>query len=382
MVRMNFVALKMLVADRAKYFGLIFAIAFASFLLANQISIFIGIMTRPASQIQDVVDADIWVMDPQTLYSDEVYPLRDYDLYRVRSVPGVEWAVPFYKGLGRAKAPDGKFRTVILLGVDDATLVGAPRRMLAGSIYDLGRPDAAIIDQAGFMYFFPGEPLQAGKTLQMNERRVLIVGVSDASAPFQSFPVLHTRYSQALGFVGRERTLLSFVLAKPAAGVSLEEICRRIEAATGLRARSTAEFSWDAFRFYLQNTGIPVNFGITVMIALIVGTVIPGQTFYIFTVENLKQFGALKAIGVTNRRIVAMILLQAAVVGATGYALGMGMAAAFFSTTVNYLPTRGIVFPWQVMVGIAVVVLFVVGLASLVSIRRVLVLEPAVVFRG
>ncbi len=379
---MNFVALKMLVADRAKYFGLIFAIAFASFLLANQISIFIGIMTRPASQILDVVDADIWVMDPQTLYDGEVYALRDSDLYRVRSVPGVEWAVPLYKGTGRAKGPDGKFRTVILMGVDDATLVGAPRKMLVGSIYDLNQPDAAILDKAGFSYFFPGEPLQAGKTLQMNERRVLIVGVSDASAPFQSFPVLHTRYSQALEFVGRERNLLSFILAKPTAGISAQDVCNRVETATGLRARSSKQFSLDAFLFYLRNTGIPVNFGITVMIALIVGSVVPGQTFYIFTIENLKQFGALKAIGVTNRRIVAMILLQAMVVGATGYAFGMGMAAAFFSITVNYLPTRGIVLPWQVMASIAVVVLLVVALASLISIRRVLVLEPAVVFRG
>ena len=379
---MNFVALKMLVADRSKYFSLIFAIAFASFLLANQISIFIGIMTRPASQIQDVVDADIWVMDPQTLYSDEVYALRDYDLYRIRSVPGVEWAVPLYKGTGRAKGPDGRFRTVILMGVDDATLVGAPRKMLVGSIYGLDQPDGAIIDKAGFQYFFPGQPLQVGKTLQMNDRRVLIVGISDASAPFQSFPVLHTRYSQALGFVGRERNLLSFVLAKPSAGVSIQEVCRRIEAATGLRARSAAEFSWDAFRFYMRNTGIPVNFGITVMIALIVGSVVPGQTFYIFTIENLKQFGALKAIGVTNRRIVSMILLQAIIVGATGYGLGMGMAAAFFASFLNYSPTRGIILPWQVMAGIAVVVLFVVGLASLMSIRRVLVLEPAVVFRS
>jgi len=118
------------------------------------------------------------------------------------------------------------------------------------------------------------------------------------------------------------------------------------------------------------------------MIALIVGTVIPGQTFYIFTVENLRQFGALKAIGVSNRRIVGMILLQAVVVGGTGYALGMGISAAFFERTLKYLPTRGIVFPWQVMVSIGVVVLLVVGFASLISIRRVLVLEPAVVFRG
>ncbi len=379
---MNFVALKMLVADRAKYFGLIFTIAFASFLLANQIGIFIGIMTRPASQIRDVVDADIWVMDPQTLYDGEVYALRDYDLYRVRSVPGVDWAVPLYKGTGRAKAPDGKFRTVILLGVDDATLVGAPRKMLLGSIYDLRQPDAAIIDRVGYRYFFPGEPLQLGKTLQMNERRVLIVGISDASAPFQSLPVLHTRYSHALGFVGRERNLLSFVLAKPVAGISTGEVCHRIEAATGLKARSSQEFSWDAFRFYMRNTGIPVNFGITVMVALIVGTVVAGQTFYIFTIENLKQFGALKAIGVTNRRIIGMILLQAMVVGGTGYAFGMGMAAAFFSSLLNYGPTRGIILPWQVMAGIAAVVLFVVGLASLMSVRRVLVLEPAVVFRS
>lgn len=379
---MNFVALKMLTADRAKYFGLIFAIAFASFLLANQMGIFVGIMARPSSQITDVVDADIWVMDPQTLYDGEVFALRDYDLYRVRSVPGVEWAVPLYKGTARAKGPDGKFRTVILMGVDDASLVGAPRKMLLGSLRDLDQPDAAIIDQAGYLYFFPGEPLATGKTLQMNERRVLIVGISDASAPFQSFPVLHTRYSQALGFVGRERNLLSFVLAKPSAGFTAGEVSKRIEDSTGLRARTTAGFAKDAFDFYMANTGIPVNFGITVMVALIVGTVVAGQTFYIFTVENLKHFGALKAIGVTNGRIVGMIFLQAMVVGGTGYALGMGMAAAFFLKFSTYLPTRGIILPWQVMGLIAVVVLFVVGLASLVSIRRALVLEPAVVFRS
>jgi len=379
---MNFVALKMLSSDRAKYFGLIFAIAFASFLLANQAGIFIGIMERPSSQVTDVVDADLWVMDPQTLYDGEVYALRDSDLYRVRSVAGIEWAVPMYKGQGRAKGPDGKFRTVILVGVDDASLVGAPRKMLVGNIRDLDQPDAAIIDQAGYLYFFPDQPLQAGKVLQMNEKRVLIVGVSDAAAPFQSLPVLHTRFSQALGFVGRERNLLSFVLAKAAAGVSNDEVCRRIEASTGLRARTTKAFAGDAYDFYMKNTGIPVNFGITVMVALIVGTVVAGQTFYIFTVENLKHFGALKAIGVTNWRIIWMILLQALVVGGTGYALGMGMAAVFFLKFSTYLPTRGIILPWEVMAGIAVVVLVVVGIASLMSVRRVLVLEPAVVFRS
>src|SRR5262250_3778547 len=123
----------MLTGDRAKYLSLIFAIAFSTFLLENQSSIFAGIMKRTTSQILDVTDADIWVMDKKTEYIDEVKPLTDNDLYRVRGVPGVQWAVRLFKGQPRAKAPDGKFRVVILMGLDDATLVGAPGRMVLGS---------------------------------------------------------------------------------------------------------------------------------------------------------------------------------------------------------------------------------------------------------
>jgi putative ABC transport system permease protein len=379
---MNFVALKMLTGDRAKYLGLIFAIAFSSFLMAHQASIFAGIMDRTRSQIQDITDADVWVMDRNTQYFDEVNALTDDDLYRVRGVSGVQWAVPLFKGQPRAKSPDGKFRVVILLGLDDATLVGAPRKMLLGSADDLRQPDAAIIDEAGYRFFFPDEPLRLGKTLEMNDHRVRLVGICDASAPFTNFPVVFTRYSQALTYVGRERNLLSFVLAKPDAGVSIATLSRRIESATGLRAMSRAEFGWATIVYYLRHTGIPVNFGLTVGVALIVGTVVAGQTFYIFTIENLKQFGALKAIGVSDRRIVGMILLQSLVVGAVGYSLGMGMAAGFFSIFVHQMATRGIVLLWQVMLGDAAVVLLIVIIASLMSIRKVLVLEPAVVFRG
>src|SRR5262244_2025953 len=138
---MNFVAIKMLTGDRAKYLGLIFAIAFASFLLENQSSIFAGVVGRTASQIVDVTDADIWVMDPNTQYVDEIRALTENDLYRVRGVPGVQWAVRLFKGLPRAKAPDGKFRVVILMGLDDATLVGAPGRLVLGSAADLSQPD-------------------------------------------------------------------------------------------------------------------------------------------------------------------------------------------------------------------------------------------------
>jgi putative ABC transport system permease protein len=379
---MNFIALRMLTGDRAKYFGLVFAIAFCTFLLENQTSIFANILKRTASQILDVTDAEVWVMDPQTEYWEQTKALKDTDLTRVRGVPGVEWAVRLFKGNPVARTPKGKFAVAFLIGLDDATLAGAPRKMLMGSWERLREPDSVIVDQAGYVLLFPEEPLELGRTLEMNDHRVTIVGISDASAPFASLPVMHARYSEAVNFLGRERTELSFIIARPQPAISAEMLTARIGAQTGLRARTTEEFMWDCVNYYLKNTGIPVNFGITIAVALVVGTVVAGQTFYLFTVENLKQFGALKAMGVTNHRLIGMILLQAASVAALGFALGTGMAATFFEITLHKMATRGIVLMWQCVALTGACILFVVILASILSIRRVLVLEPAAVFRG
>ena len=378
----NFVALKMLTGDRAKYFGLIFAIAFCTFLLENQTSIFASILKRTGSQILDVTDADGWVMDAKTEYFEQTKALKDTDLTRVRGVNGVEWAVKLFKGYPVARTRAGKFASCILLGLDDATLTGAPRKMLLGSWQRLNEPDSIVIDKAGYILLFPGEALELDRELEMNDHKVRIVGISDASAPFLSNPVIHTRYSEAVNFVGRERSQLSYVLVQSQAGVSAQEVCRRIEAQTGLRARTTDQFRWDCIIYYLKNTGIPVNFGITITIALIVGTVVAGQTFYLFTLENLKQFGALKAIGVTNWRLTGMVLLQAFTVGAMGFGIGTGMAAAFFEMTLQKIATRGIILMWQSVALTGGCILFVVILASLLSIRRVIVLEAAAVFRG
>jgi putative ABC transport system permease protein len=320
-------------------------------------------------------------MDPKTEYWEQTKALKDTDLQRVRGVQGVQWAVRLFKGSPVARTPEGRFASSFLVGIDDATLAGAPRKMLVGSWDRLREPDSVVIDQAGYVLLFPGAPLELGHTLEMNDHRVTIVGISDAGAPFASLPVMHARYSEAIGFLGRERTQLSFVLARPAPGVSAGELTARITERTGLRARTATEFMWDCIQYYLKNTGIPVNFGITIAVGLIVGTVVAGQTFYLFTIENLRQFGALKAMGVTNARLTGMILLQAFTAGGIGFALGTGMAATFFEIFRHKLATRGIILMWQSVGLTGASILLVVGVASLLSIRRVLVLEPASVFR-
>lgn len=378
---MNFVALRMLTGDRAKYLGLVFAIAFSTFLLENQTSIFAGIMSRTGNQIRDVGEAEVWVMDPQTVYFEETKALKDTDLNRVRGVPGVEWAVRLFKGGPVARTEAGKFSQCVVLGLDDATLVGVPRKMLLGDWERLREPNSVVIDKAGYLLLFPGEPLEIGRTLELNDHLARIVGISDASPGFVSFPIIHARYSEAVNFQGRERSQMSFIVVRQLPGLTPKQLATRITEQTGLRARTRDEFRWDCIRYYLANTGIPVNFGITITIALIVGTVVAGQTFYLFTVENLKQFGALKAIGVTNWRLMGMILLQAFTVGAIGYSLGTGMAAVFFEVTAKQIATRGMVLMWECAALTGACIFLVVIIASVLSIRRVLVLEPAAVFR-
>jgi putative ABC transport system permease protein len=372
----------MLTGDRAKYLGTVFGVAFGVLLISQQMAIFVGLMRRTAHAAIDVRDASIWVMSPEAKNVDEVKPLSDSDLYRIRGVPGVEWAVRFYKSLVRARIDNGEFRQVILMGIDDHTLVGAPAHLVAGSLADLRRPDAVIIDVPGYRLFWGEGPIELGKTLEMNDHRAVVVGVCDTTPPFQTFPVMYTRYSQALGFAPRERNQLSFVLAQQSASHDPHEVCRSINEITGMAARTREEMIWFIVGFYMRSTGIPVNFGITIALGFIVGTAIAGQTFYLFTLENLKQFGALKAMGVSNGRLVGMILLQATTVGCIGYGLGIGMTALFFESTQYVTALMGFFLPWQVAVISAVAVAMIIVLASLLSLRKVLVLEPAVVFRG
>lgn len=378
---MTWIAWKMLTGNQGKYLGIILGIAFASLLIAQQSSIFCGLMRLTISQIKDLEGADIWVMDPNVQFIDDIKPLSENDLYRVRGVPGVQWAVRLYKGITRARMSDGNFQQIILLGLDDATMVGAPREIIVGDLADLRRPDALIMDEAGYQQLWPNEPYQLGKTFEMNDHRAVLVGVCKARRTFQTFPIVYTRYTQAVGFVPAERKVLSFVLAEPEPGLSSDEVCRRITEQTGLQAMPREDFSRKTIWYFLEKTGIPINFGITVLLGFIVGTAIAGQTFYLFTIENLKQFGALKAMGAGNLRLMGMILFQAIIVGLIGYGLGVGGAAVFGHVTRN-ASKLAFFMPWQVLVGTGVAVTLIAMLSCLISMRRVFVLEPAVVFQG
>jgi putative ABC transport system permease protein len=381
---MYWIALKMLTGDRGKYFALVFGVAFSCLLIAEQSATFCGVMMRTIGLIRDIEGVDIWVMNSNTRQVDDVKAISDDAVFRVRSVPGVAWAVNLYRGMGQAQLESGDYQAVILFGVDDASLAGAPppSRMLLGKPGDLQIPDSVLMDEAGYRYLWPGEPLRTGRLLQMNDRRAVVVGIFRASQTFMTNPVIYTRFSHATLFVPPTRRLTPFVLARCRPDAQLADVTHRIHERTGLLALSKPEFMRMTMGYYLLHTGIPINFGTTVLLGFLIGCAIAGQTFYLFTVENLRQFGTLKAMGLSDRALVTMILLQALLVAGIGYGLGIGVATLFGMFAARLLPLLSFYLPWQVLAITGIAMIFIALLSSVLSIRRVLVLEPAIVFQG
>ena len=311
---------------------MVLGIAFAALLIAQQASIFWGLMMLTYSQIRDIQGANIWVMDPNMQYVDDIKPMSENELYRVRGVEGVEWAVRLYKGLARARFPEkGNYQQVILIGLDDSTFVGGPQQITLGKLEDLRQPDAIFIDERGYRQLWPDEPFRTGRVLEMNDRRAIIVGVCKASPHLYDVP--RGLYPLLAGHdVRAQRAQDAFVRPGPkrAGGRSARPSAERIHDANRPQGRNRAtQFAETTFMYYFTRTGIPTNFLITVILGVVVGTAIAGQTFYLFTVENIRQFGTLKALGLSNRRITGMILLQAFSVGLIGYGIGVGCAALF-----------------------------------------------------
>lgn len=379
---MYYIALKMLFGDRTRYFMLVSALAFCSLLMNQQSSVFAGLMLWTTATIRNT-HAAVWVMDPNVLQVNESKPMRDTDISRVRSVSGVDWAVPFYISNQQARLPDGNFKTVQLFGLDSATLIGAPPKILEGSLENLRQAKAVFIDEVGLEKLSENRtrPLQVGDTFEINDNEARIIGIVDAARSFFGYPQVFTTYERAIELAPKTRKNMSFILVKPNPNIDEKELTLRIGKETGLKAMTENDFFWSTIWWFVRNTGIPISFGTTIALGFLVGVGIAGQTFYSFIIENLGNLGALKAMGASNKLLYRMIVLQAFTVGIIGYGVGLGLAALFGYATLKtgqppfYMPPAIPIFT-------LIMVLLICTLSSFIAVRRISKLETAEVFRG
>ena len=374
------IALLMLFRDKAKYVMLVGGLTFCSLLMTQQTSVFCGIMLWTTATVRNI-DAKVWVFDAKVEQVNEVIPLREIEVTRVRSVPGVEWAVPLYLGIEQARLSDGSFQNVQLTGLDTATFVGRPMEILKGRIEDLRLPDAVIIDQVGVeKYRKKGIHIDIGTSFEINDKRAEVVAICHENRSFLAQPYVFTTYDRALQFAKPQRKMLSCVLVEPKPGVPPQELAARISTVPGLRAFARDDLFWTTVRWYIKNTGIPISFGTVVLMGMIVGIAIAGQTFYLFILDNLRYLAALKAMGARMPILTAMVFLQSFSVGIVGFGIGVGLTT-LFGLKVLKLETPPFFMPWQVPVAVAGIIMLICSFSALIGLRQIAKLEPAVVFK-
>lgn len=381
------IALKMLIEDRAKFLGMVLSLSFSGLIITQQAAIFIGLMRRTYALISDTPQADVWVMDPNIQFVDDVTPLRSTELYRIRCIDGVEWAMPMYKGLIRASLSNGQFQTCNVIGIDDATLIGGPHTMLEGRVEDLRAPDAIIVNKIGALDKLarkqeagkPKRPLMVGEALEINDRRAVVVGICDVTRTFQSQPVVYTTYNRALKYAPYERKRLSFILVKAKKNISPKELCNKIKRVTSFAAYTTEEFERLTIDYYLNNTGIPLNFGLAVFLGLLVGAAVTGQIFFNFVTENLKYLGLFSLMGAQPEVLAKMTMLQAIWIAFLGWGIGSGTGALIgFLTRKTDLSFH---LPWQLFIGTGFIMLMICISVALICIRRIYKIQLGTLFK-
>jgi putative ABC transport system permease protein len=369
---------KLLVNDRGKFAALIVGITFAVFLMIMMTSMFSGILRRSAATVTNV-GATIWVMDPAVNNVLSTIPLPDYVLDAVRSIDGVNYAVPLYSGAALVKLRNGTYQAASVIGLDDSSLFGRPE-LEQGHIEDIYAENGFIVvHDAEFRKL--GSPA-LGSEFELNDHRGVVVGIAKvATSGLFGIPTLYTTYKRAIQYIPNARFTTSYILIEPKNAAIIPHIQDQVKL-LGYDALTKDQFIQRISRFYMYQTGLGTNVLLMTVISFVVGLSISGQTFYTFILENLERFGALKAIGARGSQLISMILFQATFSALTGYGLGIGLSTLLIFIAQLRLPSYAAMTTYGNFGLAFVMVLIIAAVSSYIGVRKVLRIEPFDIFRA
>ncbi len=366
-----------LLHDRVRFAVTLTGIVFSVVLSAVQLGLFVG-FNRATSDVIAHSNADIWVMSRGVTYLESAIDFSEQRRYQVLSIPGVASAQAHIVTFGPWSKPGGGEENVMIVGVDSPRAMGGPWNLTAGRIEDLDRPDAVIVDE---LYLAKLGVRAVGDEAEINGHRAQIAGLTRGIRTFTTAPTVFTTIDRARAFMNFSPESTLYVLVRVMPGADVARVAAAIESRVAdAVALPTAAFLEKTRAYWMFGTGAGVTVLIAAGLGLLVGLVVVAQTIYAATVDHIREYGTLKAMGASNAYLYRVIVQQAVVSALAGFVLAMAVAIPV--SQLSQQGTTAILLPWPLVGGLFLLTVLMCVMASIISINKVMRLEPAMVFKG
>lgn len=378
---MFWLAFRMLFQERGRLVITLVGIVFSTVLTLIQVGIYLGMMGNATSVVRHT-DADIWIVSQNVPNFDFTQPFPAYRINRVRALDEVQWAEKIHVWFAFMKLADGRREQAQVIGFNPDNGVGGPWAMATGKPTDVKGGRYLIMDESSRQRL---GKLELGSTWELNlfkEQSFKLVGLSREALSFTTIPVLFTSYNEidqslmGTDFEGQT----SFIVVKLKDPAKLEEVAQKLRSVLPDNDVYTRQGFIDrTVNYWTIQTGMGMAFFLTAILAVLIGGAIVGQTIYAGTIEHLRDYGTLKAMGAKNSDINLVILTQAAVSAVLGFAIGVIVTLA----SRHGIVSAGVSMQLPLLL-FAVVFAIIVAtclLAAYISVRKVKMLDPVMVFR-
>jgi putative ABC transport system permease protein len=371
-------AVKSLLYDKLKFAITVAGVAFAVALVFVQVGLFSGLMDNSVITIRHI-SADLWVTSKNTPNIDFAHTFPETFVNRVRTVPGVTDADNLIVWFAQLSLPSGAQEATEIYALEDFTKWNIPWKVEGGDVADLRRGNFIMMDASAKRRL---GPFAIGEYREVNDKRVKIIGRTHEARSFTTTPVSFADYELMQSLIPqilRNRTTYIVVKLAPGADVAMvkAEIQKRLPYND---VYTKDEWASRSRNYWIRNTGLGLNIAVTVFLGCLVGIVIVAQTLYSSTMEHIKEFGTVKAIGGSNRDIYVILGKQATIAAVCGYVVGAAMAYGM-APVVQKLDLQ-LIITSELATAIFVGAVAMCLLAAMISFRKVASIDPALVFRG
>lgn len=366
-----------LVYDRIRLAVTVTGIVFAVVLIVIELGLFVGFATTTSNLI-DHAGADIWITARNVPFMEQGTPFSERKLSTVLATPGVAAASKYVLRFAEWKRHDGGVESVAMVGFDLQTRLGAPWNVVRGTVDDLRQPDSVIIDETYRTRL--GNP-NVGDVIEIQGHRARIVGYTQGILSFTVTPYIFTRFKAAQDYAVLREDETGYLLVKAEPGVDVLALRQRLAARlTSVDVLTAEEFSRRTRMFWMFTTGAGLAVLLAAVLGLVVGVVIVAQTIYATTMDHIREFATLKAIGADNWYLYKVIIQQAVISALIGYPLGIGIALLVIRGSKD--SGAAILLPPAMVAAMLGVTLVMCVSAAMFSIRKMTRLDPAMVFKG